>query len=268
MSIFWISKPAARTGVSGAPFGFAREAAELKIDAVADMHNVLRSKMVRAALHLRGIPVSVIHKGRIEKYMRLGRGSEGVKPLKHTVIRYCDVFRRLGFDFPDPRPAEKRPRPNPMGEKQGIWIGFAPFSAQPGKTYPEKLSAEAVRLLSGRFDRVFVHSGGGEEAEFARRMEALYPNVTALYGKIKLGDEMNLISNLDCVVSMDSLVMHLASLMATPTVSVWGATHPGLGFLGYGSNRKASCRPISPAGLAPYMERNPVNTAITAVSGA
>ena len=96
--------------------------------------------------------------------MRLGRGSEGVKPLKHTVIRYCDVFRRLGFDFPDPRPAEKRPRPNPMGEKQGIWIGFAPFSAQPGKTYPEKLSAEAVRLLSGRFDRVFVHSGGGEEA--------------------------------------------------------------------------------------------------------
>ena len=172
-------------------------------------------------------------------------------------FRYCDVFRRLGFDFPDPRPAEKRPRPNPMGEKQGIWIGFAPFSAQPGKTYPEKLSAEAVRLLSGRFDRVFVHSGGGEEAEFARRMEALYPNVTALYGKIKLGDEMNLISNLDCVVSMDSLVMHLASLMATPTVSVWGATHPGLGFLGYGFEQEGvlqtdfACRPCSVYGKKP-----------------
>ena len=105
------------------------------------MHNVLRSKMVRAALHLRGIPVSVIHKGRIEKYMRLGRGSEGVKPLKHTVIRYCDVFRRLGFDLPIPGRRET-PRPNPMGENS-IWIGFAPFSAQPGKTYPEKLSAEA-----------------------------------------------------------------------------------------------------------------------------
>ena len=45
-------------GIRGA-IRFAREAAELKIDAVADMHNVLRSKMVRAALHLRGIPVSV-----------------------------------------------------------------------------------------------------------------------------------------------------------------------------------------------------------------
>ena len=102
-----------------------------------------------------------------------------------------------------------------------------------------------------------VHSGGGEEAEFARRMEALYPNVTALYGKIKLGDEMNLISNLDCVVSMDSLVMHLASLMATPTVSVWGATHPGLGFLGYGFGQEGvlqtdfACRPCSVYGKKP-----------------
>ena len=134
---FWISKPAARTGGIRGAIRFAREAAELKIDAVADMHNVLRSKMVRAALHLRGIPVSVIHKGRIEKYMRLGRGSEGVKPLKHTVIRYCDVFRRLGFDFPIPG-REKRPRPNPMGRKQYM-DRFAPFSAQPGKTYPEKV---------------------------------------------------------------------------------------------------------------------------------
>ena len=102
-----------------------------------------------------------------------------------------------------------------------------------------------------------LHSGGGEEAEFARRMEALYPNVTALYGKIKLGDEMNLISNLDCVVSMDSLVMHLASLMATPTVSVWGATHPGLGFLGYGFGQEGvlqtdfACRPCSVYGKKP-----------------
>lgn len=119
--------------------------------------------------------------------MRLGRGSEGVKPLKHTVIRYCDVFRRLGFDFPDPRPAEKRPDPIPW-EKNRVY-GSVSRRSPPSRArlIPKKLSAEAVRLLSGRFDRVFVHSGGGEEAEFARRMEALYPNVTALYGKIKLG---------------------------------------------------------------------------------
>ena len=96
-------------GIRGA-IRFAREAAELKIDAVADMHNVLRSKMVRAALHLRGIPVSVIHKGRIEKYMRLGRGSEGVKPLKHTVIRYCDVcWAGVSTGFSSTAAAERKP---------------------------------------------------------------------------------------------------------------------------------------------------------------
>lgn len=119
MSILDIETRRTHRGIRGA-IRFAREAAELKIDAVADMHNVLRSKMVRAALHLRGIPVSVIHKGRIEKYMRLGRGSEGVKPLKHTVIRYCDVFRRLGFDFPDPRPARNAPDPIPW-EKNRVY---------------------------------------------------------------------------------------------------------------------------------------------------
>ena len=120
------------------------------------------------------------------------------------------------------------------------------------------MSREAVKLLSEKYDRVFIHSGGGAEAEFAREMERTYDNVTALNGILKdLGSEMDLISNLDCVVSMDSLVMHLASLVATPVVSVWGATHPGLGFLGYGSSMDhvlqadMECRPCSVFGNRP-----------------
>lgn len=67
-------------------------------------------------------------------------------------------------------------------------------------------------------------------------MERCYGNVTALCGRVKLAGEIDLIANLDCVVAMDSLVMHLASLTGTPVVSVWGATHPALGFLGYGTD--------------------------------
>ena len=69
--------------------------------------------------------------------------------------------------------------------------------------------------------------------------------------------EIDLIANLDCVVSMDSLVMHLASLVATPVVSVWGATHPGLGFFGYGCDPRGivqadmECRPCSVFGNKP-----------------
>ena len=40
-------------------------------------------------------------------------------------------------------------------------------------------------------------------------------------------------SLLDVMVSMDSANMHLASLVNTPVVSIWGATHPYAGFLGW-----------------------------------
>ena len=177
----------------------AAQARRLGADAVADVHGVLRSVTFRTALRLHGIPFAAIEKGRDEKGEFIRRGGRGVNPAKHTVVRYCDVFRKLGFVFDDPKPAVRREHPSPMGKKTGTWIGFAPFSAQQGKTYPEPLARETVRLLAGRYDRVFIHSGGGVEAEFAQEMERLYPNVTALFGRVKMAGEIDLIANLDCV---------------------------------------------------------------------
>lgn len=234
----------------------AAEARRRGVDAVADVHGVLRARAFDASMTLHGIPVARIHKGRAEK-ARFIRSRGRMQTLQHTVLRYCDVFRQLGFVFDDPKPAVWHERANPMGEKHGVWVGFAPFSAQAGKTYPADLAPEVVRLLAERYERVFIHSGGGAEAEFAQRMERTYPNVTALYGRLRFAGEMDLIANLDCVVSMDSLVMHLAALVATPVVSVWGATHPGLGFLGFGCDVRSilqvdmDCRPCSVFGKKP-----------------
>lgn len=235
----------------------AAEARRLGVDAVADVHDVLRSKVFRLSMRLHGIPTAHIDKGRAEKRRFIRSGGRGMKPLRHTVLRYCDVFRRLGFPFGDPVPASHRILENPFGEKQGRWVGFAPFSAHRGKTYPEAQSRQLVRLLAERYERVFIHSGGGAERAFAEEMERTYPNVTALAGKVRLAGEMALVSNLDCVVAMDSLVMHLGALVGTPVVSVWGATHPGLGFLGYGVPEEGivqadlPCRPCSVFGNRP-----------------
>ena len=237
----------------------ACEAHRLGIDAVADVHGVMRSATFRNLMRLHGARIAHIDKEHAQKRRFIRQGGATAAPLRHTVLRYCDVFRRLGFVFDDPAPALHAERPNPLGPRptEERWVGFAPFSAQQGKTYPEDLSREAVRLLSPRCERLFIHSGGKAEAAFATEMENTYPNVTALYGKIGLAEEMDLIANLDCVVSMDSLVMHLASLVATPVVSVWGATHPGLGFLGWGCDptdvlqADLPCRPCSVFGAKP-----------------
>ena len=81
--------------------------------------------------------------------------------------------------------------------------------------------------------------------------------MTALWGKVRFAGEIGLVADLDCVVTMDSLVMHLAALVGTKTVSVWGATHPGLGFSGYGTASEGilqadmACRPCSVFGAKP-----------------
>lgn len=236
-------------------FHFVHVVKKSGIDAIADTHYVLRSILSTWFLALHGIKFSYIRKGKVEKWFRLGYSKPEAVPLKHTVVRYCDVFRRLGFVFDDPEPITVKPAfENPMGGKKGLWVGFAPFSAHEGKTYPKDLSREAIALLASRYDRVFVHSGFGAEMEFALEMESKYPNVTAVAGKLSLEKEIALISHEDCVVSMDSLVMHLCSLVATPVVSIWGATHPELGFFGYGCDpegvlqQEMGCRPCSTYG--------------------
>jgi ADP-heptose:LPS heptosyltransferase len=64
-------------------------------------------------------------------------------------------------------------------------------------------------------------------------------------------------SHLDVMISMDSANMHLASLVNTPVVSVWGATHPYGGFMGWNQDPNNAvqldlpCRPCSIYGKKP-----------------
>jgi len=61
------------------------------------------------------------------------------------------------------------------------------------------------------------------------------------------------------MVSMDSANMHFASLTHTPVVSIWGATHPFAGFMGWGQDAANAvqipldCRPCSIFGNRPCL---------------
>jgi ADP-heptose:LPS heptosyltransferase len=74
---------------------------------------------------------------------------------------------------------------------------------------------------------------------------------------LTFSEELMLISHLDGMISMDSANMHLASIYGVPVVSIWGATHPFLGFYGYGQDperivqAELFCRPCSVFGNKP-----------------
>ena len=80
---------------------------------MADVHGVMRSAIFRHRMRLYGIPTAHIDKEHTRKRRFIRQGGSCAAPLRHTVLRYCDVFRRLGFEFDDPRPfmAEEDPKP-------------------------------------------------------------------------------------------------------------------------------------------------------------
>ena len=138
------------------------------------------------------------------------------------------------------------------------WIGIAPFAKHKGKIYPVEQQERVVAYFAAMPDvKVFLLGGGKSEKEVFDRWTAKYPSVLSLIGKLKMDTELNLMSHLDVILSMDSANMHLASLVNVPVVSVWGATHPYAGFMGWKQlpvntvQLDLSCRPCSVYGQKP-----------------
>jgi len=217
---------------------------EFKPDYVADLHDVIRTKMVNSIFKRHRYKVFKINKGKEEKEKLTNVWNLDKKPLKRTVERYADVFRNMGF----PLELSHKYR-SQATEKSGI--GFAPFAQHKGKMMPLEKSFELARILA-KSHKVYFFGGGKEEDEILRKWESQIPNTLSLSGKLTLKEELKKISELETMISMDSANMHLASLMGTRCISVWGSTHHYAGFLGYGQSeddivhvKDLSCRPCS-----------------------
>ena len=96
-----------------------------------------------------------------------------------------------------------------------------------------------------------MFGGRGFEQEQLAQWSQGKQDVHNMAGLYSMDDELRLMGLLDVMVTMDSANMHLASLVETPVVSVWGATHPFAGFYGWGQDSKSAvqvdleCRPCS-----------------------
>ena len=231
-------------------FGLRKLALELKKefqpDFVADLHNVLRTKILSFFFK----KTATLDKGRNEKKLLTRKENKIKKPLKPTTERYADVFRKLGFKL-------KLSHQFPKNSQQKSGIGFAPFAQHAGKMLPIEKSLELVKILSKNHP-IYLFGGGKKEVEILSKWEQEVENVTSLAGKLSLKEELQKISELELMISMDSANMHLASLVGTRVVSVWGATHYFAGFLGYGQSEKdiveitdLACRPCSVFGNKP-----------------
>lgn len=233
------------------------ELRQVGITHVADLHNVLRSTVITTLFRLFGVPVATIDKGRLEKRRLTQRTNKQLRPLTTTFDRYTNVFRQLGFSRFTPH--ANRPTICFESEtKAQNEIGIAPFAKYNEKTYPPKLMERVVELLSQRGDTtIYLFGGGVHEREILEKWADRYPNTISTVGRQGLEEELRIIARLRVMLAMDSANMHLASLVGTPVVSIWGATHPYAGFYGWGQlpdhaiQADLPCRPCSVFGNKP-----------------
>ena len=241
-------------------FGLMRLAGQLRkqygIDAVADLHNVLRTRVIGLFMKMHGIPVARLDKERARRKALITHKGGPVTP---THDRYRNVFNELGFDAPDNFTRLYDGKPLPVSpivlekEPGQRWIAVAPFSAHDGKNYPLELMSQVVAELSKREDYWIFLMGGGKTEKIALRGIARTNKRVISMAEIKHGfnDEFALLAKCDLMLTMDSANMHLASLMGLKAVTIWGATSPACGFLGYGQQADndiqldMDCRPCS-----------------------
>lgn len=243
-----------------------REIEHEGFDAVADLHDVLRTKYLRIRMKMRPIEVVHIDKGRSEKHRLVNNGAKKSTPLKSSFERYADVFGRLGLPIElnfksifDGHGADLSLLPSPFNTKpsQRRWIGVAPFAAHKGKIYPTELMTKVIAQLNA-LGRVFLFGAGDEELSIFHQWEEKFNNTIVVADKFKgFAAELTLMNHLNVMLSMDSGNMHLASLAGAPVVSIWGATHPSAGFMGWNQplnnaiQTNHDCRPCSIYGNKP-----------------
>lgn len=231
---------------------------------VADFHNVLRSNYLRFRFNLAQYKVAHIDKHRAGKKALTAQKGKVFVQQPTSFDNYAEVLAKLGYpvkleftslfppeggnlaDIGIPEFANKE-----AGEK---WVGLAPFAAHNGKIYPLDKMQEVISKITHDYPscRIFLFGGGAKEKKQFDKWCTAFPQCTNASEQLGgLTNELILMSHLDVMISMDSANMHFASLTNTPVVSVWGATHPFAGFMGWGQDTNNAvqvdldCRPCS-----------------------
>lgn len=214
-----------------------------QFDAVADMHNVLRSKWLTFIMRCRGTRIATLRKGRLEKWILTHINHK--KQLPSTITRYCKVLERIDMPI-----TMSNAIAITNSHKEGY--GIAPFAAHKGKTYPLDKMEIVVKELAKTGEPIYLFGAGEREKQILESWANKYNNVNSLVGKYTMDEEIKLMQQLRLMLTMDSANMHLASIAGTRVISIWGATHPNAGFLGWRQDSNdciqrndLHCRPCS-----------------------
>ncbi|MBQ6790629.1 MAG: glycosyltransferase family 9 protein [Paludibacteraceae bacterium] len=210
-----------------------------EVDAVIDLQDVLRTRVFDLLMRLSGKHVTRVHYGRIRKHLITVWGI-GKKPLPTEFERYKDACARAGLVTDDAftslavKVEAAKSIKAKYGEKEGRWIGLAPFAKSRSNMLPYRVTKDIIEQLTlNENTRMFLFGAGEVESEMLRQWASVFPRTESVAGCLKLDEELELMRMLDVMICMDSANQHLSSLVGLRAISIWCATHPMIGFAGW-----------------------------------
>lgn len=220
-----------------------------KFDAVIDLHSNLRTLSLR--FYLWGVPFYHCNKGSFLRWFYVQTGFKPALP-KHIVTRYLETLRSFpisydgkGLDF---FVAEKESMP-----QQGPYIVMVLGAGHFTKRIPfEKWK----QIITSFHSYSIVLIGGKDDVNLGKALEGSFENkVVNRCGETDILSSAFLIKKAELVITGDTGMMHIASALRKPVISIWGGTIPEFGWLPFypeGMNRNKtiqlvnlSCRPCS-----------------------
>jgi heptosyltransferase-2 len=184
----------------------------------------------------------------------------------HDVDRTLSILRVFGIQLQDcerrfglPTKPEFQESVTEIFRSRGIHATRPVMGVNPGSVWPTKRwlpegFARTIELLKQKYDCDVVLFGGPDDAAVAKNIDGLCGGAAVnLAGRLSLRELPVAIGRCSLFISNDSGPMHIAVAQGVPTVSIFCATTPSLGFYPYSSRaivleKALPCRPCSSHG--------------------
>ncbi|MFN8207342.1 MAG: glycosyltransferase family 9 protein [Bacteroidales bacterium] len=231
-----------------------RQLREESFDYVLDLHHNLRSQIIKSRL---GILAFSFDKINFKKWLKVNLRIDKL-PNVHIVDRYLDTLRLFdvendgkGLDYFVPSTDEVNTSILPAGFSAG-YIALVTGARHQTKQMPVEMMIQLCKLL----EVPVVLMGGREDNNRADEIVKQCNNTYNACGAFNLNQSASLIRQSLLVITPDTGLMHIASALKKPVLSVWGNTIPAFGMYPYEPGKGSaiyeveglSCRPCSKLG--------------------
>lgn len=225
-----------------------------KYDYVIDLHNNLRTSIIKLRLGVRSYSFDKLN---THKWL-LTRWKINTMPPIHIVDRYMETLRSFGI-INDERGLDYF-----IPYRDQVEMEWLPTTHRPnyvayaigGQHNTKKLPLPRMIELCLRIDYPIVLLGGKEDAVAGNAIEQALGSkvIYNACGKYNLNQSASLLQQARVVFCHDTGLMHIAAALKKKVYSIWGNTTPLFGMYPYKTpyvvleNNSISCRPCSKIG--------------------